>query len=67
MKRTSIRLTLSILFNLAFASALIGLGGCSGGESPKPEAVQKVFSKRLANSGEAPTQKARLKEGPKQR
>jgi hypothetical protein len=67
MNRISIRLALSILFNVAFAVALIGLGGCSREETPKAEAVKKPFSSRFADSGDASAEKSRQKEGPKRK
>jgi hypothetical protein len=64
MNRTLIRLAVPILLELALAISLIGLVGCSGGESPKAVAAPKAFSKRFADSGDAPRGKARVTEGP---
>jgi hypothetical protein len=67
MNRTSIRLALAALLNLALAISSIGLVGCSGRESPKAGAASKFFSKRFADSGDSPAGKARVKEGPRQK
>jgi hypothetical protein len=67
MNRTSIRLALAVLFHLALAISVIGLVGCSGGESPKAGAAPRAFSKRFADSGDAPREKARVKEGPQRK
>jgi hypothetical protein len=45
---------------LAWAISLATLGGCSGGETPRPEAVRARFAKRLDPPDGAPREATRL-------